>query len=65
MIVLKPQKLDNHTIIKLLLLFDFLKSRGGRVKTLSTFPYIPVLYILIPKKGHQLRHQCERFTLSI
>mgnify|MGYP003636822724 CR=1 FL=1 len=31
MIALKRQKLDNHTITKFLLLFDFLKSRGGRM----------------------------------
>lgn len=31
MIALKLQKLDNHTIIKFLLLIDLLKSRGGRI----------------------------------
>ena len=38
--------------------------RGGRVKALSIPPCIPVFYILIPKTGHQLRHQRERFKLS-
>lgn len=34
MIALKPQKLDNHTITKFLLLIDFLKSRGAKIKHL-------------------------------
>ena len=40
MIALKIQKLDNHTITKLLLLFDILKSRGGRTTNRSAFPFI-------------------------
>jgi len=40
MIVLKPQKLDNHTIIKFLLLIDLLKSRGGRINLNYVTRYI-------------------------
>ena len=47
MIAIKPQKLDNHTITKFLLFIDFLKSRGGRVNSQTTYPYYPVFYISI------------------
>ncbi len=38
MIGIKPQKLDNHTIIKFLLLFYLLKSRSGRITSMFSDP---------------------------
>jgi len=38
MIVLKSQNPDNHTIIKVLLLIDLLKSRGDRITRFTHDP---------------------------